>query len=107
MVLTKNYTQIPNELFQSQALSLKAIGLYSYLSYKSYFGNAQMAFPSQKRMMKELSIGSDHTIRKLIRELEDKEFLLVKRGSIYTGNSVYKVLVPKNCGYGQVNSAEE
>lgn len=95
MVLTKNYTQIPNEIFQAQILSIKAIGLYTYLKYKSYCGNAQMAFPSQKKIMKDLNIGSDHTLRNVIRELENNGFLNVKRGSIFTGNSRYKLLIPK------------
>ena len=95
MVLTKNFSQIPNEVFQAKTLSIKAIGLYSYLRFKSYCGNAQMAFPSQKKIMKDLNIGSDNTLRSVIRELENNGFLNVKRGSIYTGNSRYKLLIPK------------
>lgn len=91
----KNFTMIPNELFQSRILSLKAIGLYAYLRYRSYSGNAEIRFPSQRTIMKDLGIGSDHTLRKITRELEEKGFLTVKKGSIYTGNSHYFLLVPK------------
>ena len=92
-----NFTLVPNEVFQAQILSLKAIGLYSYLRYKSYCGNGEIAFPSQKKIMKELGIGSDHTLRKLILELEEKGFLIARRGSVFTGNSQYKTLIPKRC----------
>ncbi|CBW25676.1 hypothetical protein BMS_0773 [Halobacteriovorax marinus SJ] len=98
MALKKNFTQIPNEIFQSKTLSLKAIGIYAYLKYKSYCGNGQRLFPSQKGIMKDLKIGSDNTLRKLITELVENDFLTVKKGSIYTGNSQYKLLVPKKCG---------
>ena len=90
----KNFTLIPNELFQAHTLSLKAIGLYSYLKYRSFFGNAVKAFPSQKKIMKDLKIGSDTTLRKIIHELEEKDFLIVKRGSVFTGNSQYLLIVP-------------
>ena len=80
--LNKNFTQIPNELFQARTLDLKAIGLYAYLKYRSFFGNAVKAYPSQKKIMKDLKIGSDTTLRKIIRELEANEFLIVKKGSI-------------------------
>lgn len=92
----KNFTQVPNEVFQAQNLTLKAIGLYSYLRYKSYCGNGEMAFPSQKKIMKELNIGSDHTLRKIVNELVDNDFLEVKRGSVFTGNSTYKTQIPKS-----------
>lgn len=97
MVMVRNFTQIPNELFQARNLSVKAIGLYSYLKFKSYTGNAHRVFPSQKRIMKELNIGSDNTVRKIVTELIENNFLTVKKGSIFTGNSQYKLLVPKIC----------
>lgn len=93
----KNFTLIPNEVFQAQTLSLKAIGLYAYLRYKSYCGHGEIAFPSQKKIMKELKIGSDHTLRKIIIELEESGFLKVKRGSYFTGNSQYLTIIPKIC----------
>lgn len=96
MAMVRNFTQIPNELFQSQELSLKAIGLYAYLKYRSYSGHAKKSFPSQLQMMKELGIGSQSTLKKIIDELVVYDFLYVKRGSIYTGNSYYKLLIPKN-----------
>ncbi|EQC47499.1 DNA-binding protein [Bacteriovorax sp. Seq25_V] len=95
MALVGNFTQIPNELFQSGNLSLKAIGLYAYLKYRSYSGNAQRSFPSQLQIMKELNIGSQTTLKKLIDELVVYDFLLFKKGSIFTGNSYYKLLTPK------------
>jgi hypothetical protein len=97
MALVRNFTQIPNELFQSGELSLKAIGLYAYLKYRSYSGNAKKSFPSQLQMMKELRIGSQSTLKKLIDELVVYDYLQVKKGSIYTGNSFYKLLIPKKC----------
>ena len=104
--LKSNFTQIPNDIFQAQTLSLKAIGLYAYLCYKSYCGNGEMAFPSQKKIMKELMIGSDHTLRKIIVELVDKKFLTVKRGSYFTGNSQYRTLIPKRCETTNIKGAE-
>jgi len=97
MALVKNYTQIPNELFQNQNLDIKAIGLYAYLKYRSYSGNAQKSFPCQKTMMKELGIGSSNTFKKIVDELIKNEFLKVKKGSIFTGNSSYDLLIPKKC----------
>lgn len=94
--LNKNFTQIPNELFQAHTLGLKAIGLYSYLKYRSFFGNAVKAYPSQKKIMKDLKIGSDTTLRKIIRELEANEFLIVKKGSVFTGNTQYFLSLPNN-----------
>lgn len=94
MALVKNFTQIPNEIFQSQSLSAKAMGLYAYLKFRSYSGNARRSFPSQKKIMKDLKIGTHRTLRNLIRELVVNGFLEWKKGSIYTGNSDYKLLVP-------------
>ena len=44
--------------------------------------------------MKELNIGSDMTLRKIIKELVENDFLTVKKGSIYTGNSQYFIQTP-------------
>lgn len=97
--LVSNYTQIPNELFQAQSLDLKAIGLYAYLRYRSYSGNALTVFPSQRKIMKDLKIGSNNTLRKLINQLVENKFLTYKKGTIYTGNSVYELHVPQICTY--------
>lgn len=97
MELLKNFTKIPNELFEGKNLSLKAIGLYAYLKYKSFCGNGEITYPSQKRIMNDCNIGSDNTLRKVIQELKEHKFLLVKVGSTYTGNSIYKLLIPKKC----------
>lgn len=99
MVLNKNYTRVPNAVFQSGELNLKAIGLYAYLMYRSYCGNGEIAYPSQKRIMEECKIGSDNTLRKIIFTLKEQGFLEVKRGSTYTGNSLYKLSIPRNCGH--------
>ncbi len=55
--------------------------------------------------MKDLKIGSDNTLRNVIRELENNGFLSVKKGSIFTGNSRYKLLVPKIYDHGNTGSA--
>lgn len=97
MAMVKNFTQIPNELFQCGNLSLKAIGLYAYLKYRSYSGNAKRTFPSQLQMMKDLNIGNQATLRRIINDLVAYDFLLVTKGTIYTGNSYYKLQILKNC----------
>jgi len=48
-------------------------------------------------MMKELDIGSSNTFKKIVDELVENEFLKVKKGSIFTGNSSYDLLIPKKC----------
>lgn len=93
--MTKNFTRIPNELFQAQTLDLRAIGLYAYLAYRSYSGHSQIAFPSQKTMMTDLKIGSDTTFRKILFILIDNGFIKYKKGSTFTGNSHYSLLIPK------------
>lgn len=92
--LKKNFTQIPNELFQIGNLSTRDIALYCYLKYRAYSGNGILTFPSQKRIMKELKIGSDNTLRKSVRTLIDNDFLFVSTGSNFTGNSIYKLRIP-------------
>ncbi|RZF21732.1 helix-turn-helix domain-containing protein [Halobacteriovorax vibrionivorans] len=96
-LVTKNFTKIPNELFQCKKLSPKAIGLYAYLMYRSYTGHTRGFFPCQKKIMKDLSIGSQSTLKKLIDELVVYDFLEFRRGSIFTGNSRYILLIPKIC----------
>lgn len=98
MVLLRNYTQVTNHVFQAHKLSCKAIGVYAYLKYKSYAGNSKRAiFPCQKTIMKDLKIGSDNTLRKILKELTSNGFISITKGSIFTGNSYYKLHIPKYC----------
>lgn len=94
-MVVKNFTQVPNEIFQSGRLSAKAIGLYCYLKYRSYFGNGEAYYPSQRRIMRDLNIGSDNTLRSILQELKDHSFLKVRKGSTFTGNSFYTLLKPR------------
>lgn len=93
--LKGNFTQVPNEIFQINKLNARTIALYCYLKYRSYCGNGVIAYPSQKRIMNELKIGSYHTLRKSINELIDHGFLEFKQGSSYTGNSTYILKYPR------------
>ena len=93
--LKKNFTQIPNELFQMGLLNARAITVYAYLKFRAYNGNGEITFPSQKRIMSDLKIKSDNTLRKDLKELEEAGFLLIKRGSNFTGNSLYRLKIPE------------
>lgn len=90
-----NFTMIPNEIFQINRFKARTIALYCYLKYRSYCGNGVIAYPSQKRIMKELGIGSYHTLRKCLDDLIFYDFLEVKRGSSFNGNSTYYLKKPK------------
>ncbi|MBD66492.1 MAG: hypothetical protein CME62_14870 [Halobacteriovoraceae bacterium] len=91
----KDFTMVPNELFRDGSLSIKEIGLYSYLAYRSFGGNGISCYPSQKRMIKDLKMGSRCTLRKVLNRLVESNFLRIKKGSNYYGSSLYLLTKPK------------
>lgn len=88
-----NFTMVPNEILRSDQLNIYEKAIYAYL--KSRQGANEHAWPSQKRMAKELSIGLT-TLKKNLDSLE--EIRLIRRTSRFIGGeritSLYKVLPP-------------
>jgi hypothetical protein len=87
---------VPNELFQIKCLGTREIAVYAYLKYRAYCGNGIKTFPTQKRIMRDLNIGSDNTLRKAILALTDNDFLNVIRGSSFKGSSMYTLTKPEH-----------
>jgi len=81
----RNYTKIPNEIFEPSQLSIKSRYLYCVLL--KFCGKDDHCFPGQKRLAEILKC-SERYIRDLIDELEKSE-ILVKRRSGWNRTNTY------------------
>ena len=72
----RNYTKIPNEIFEPSQLSIKSRYLYCVLL--KFCGRDDHCFPGQKKLAEILGC-SERQIRYLIDELEKSEILLKRR----------------------------
>ena len=91
----KNYFPIPNEIF-SMGLSAEEIAVYAYLMYRENRKSFQ-CWPSFNTIGKALKM-SRNTVRKYVRQLEDKGFILTEhttvrtqRGERRNGNLLYNL----------------
>lgn len=91
----KNYFPIPNEIF-SMGLSAEEIAVYAYLMYRENRKSFQ-CWPSYNTIGKALKM-SRNTVRKYVRQLEDKGFILTEhttvrtqRGERRNGNLLYQL----------------
>ena len=91
----KNYFPMPNEIF-SMGLSAEEIAVYAYLMYRENRKSFQ-CWPSFNTIGKALKM-SRNTVRKYVRQLEDKGFILTEhttvrtqRGERRNGNLLYKL----------------
>ncbi len=92
----KDYFPLPNEVFYL-GLSYGEIAVYSYLLYRENRKNFQ-CHPSYKTIGKALCM-SRNTVCKYVRQLEEKELIVIKPTSIHTskgekrnGNLLYTIL---------------
>lgn len=88
---TKGYGLVANSVMENEELSLGAKGLYSYLISKT--GAKEACFPSNKSIMKSLSI-SIMTLKKYKRELEDLELLVVEERTQKSGRMMSNLYYP-------------
>ena len=96
MKLENDFTQVPNSIFKHQKLSLRAMGLYAYLKFINYSGNALAYRPSQIQIMKAVGIGSRNTFKKILNELIENGFVVYYKGNnLIAENSTYKLKNPK------------
>lgn len=72
-------------------MSIYSKAVYCLLS--SYKGEKQMAFPSVRTMSSDLKI-SKSTVLRAIKELEENNLLLVKRGKSKKGDNLVNVYIP-------------
>ncbi len=91
----KNYFPMPNEIF-SMGLSAEEIAVYAYLMYRENRKSFQ-CWPSYNTIGKALKM-SRNTVRKYVRQLEDKGFILTEhttvrtqRGERRNGNLLYNL----------------
>ena len=91
----KHFFPMPNEIF-SMDLSAEEIALYAYLMYRENRKSFQ-CWPSFSTIGKALKM-SRNTVRKYVRQLEDKGFILTEhttvrtqRGERRTGTLLYKL----------------
>lgn len=91
----KNYFPMPNEIF-SMGLSAEEIAVYAYLMYRENRKSFQ-CWPSFSTIGKALKM-SRNTVRKYVRQLEDKGFILTEhttvrtqRGERRNGTLLYKL----------------
>ncbi len=91
----KNYFPMPNEIF-SMGLSAEEIAVYAYLMYRENRKSFQ-CWPSYNTIGKALKM-SRNTVRKYVRQLEDKGFILTEhttvrtqRGERRNGNLLYQL----------------
>lgn len=91
----KNYFPMPNEIF-SMGLSAEEIAVYAYLMYRENRKSFQ-CWPSFNTIGKALKM-SRNTVRKYVRQLEDKGFILTEhttvrtqRGERRNGNLLYNL----------------
>lgn len=77
----KNYFPIPNEIF-SMGLSAEEIAVYAYLMYRENRKSFQ-CWPSYNTIGKALKM-SRNTVRKYVRQLEDKGFILTEHTTVRT-----------------------
>ena len=91
----KNYFPMPNEIF-SMGLSAEEIAVYAYLMYRENRKSFQ-CWPSYNTIGKALKM-SRNTVRKYVRQLEDKGFILTEhttvrtqRGERRNGTLLYKL----------------
>ncbi len=76
----KNFTMIPNDLFERTDISFQARFLYSILSYHCY-GDKSYCFPGQKRLAKLMSV-STRSIRYYLEELKEKGLIEIRNDMI-------------------------
>ncbi len=91
----KNYFPMPNEIF-SMGLSAEEIAVYAYLMYRENRKSFQ-CWPSYNTIGKALKM-SRNTVRKYVRQLEDKGFIQTEhttvrtqRGERRNGNLLYQL----------------
>ena len=91
----KNYFPMPNEIF-SMGLSAEEIAVYAYLMYRENRKSFQ-CWPSYNTIGKALKM-SRNTVRKYVRQLEDKGFIQTEhttvrtqRGERRNGTLLYKL----------------
>lgn len=91
----KNYFPMPNEIF-SMGLSAEEIAVYAYLMYRENRKSFQ-CWPSFNTIGKALKM-SRNTVRKYVRQLEDKGFIQTEhttvrtqRGERRNGNLLYNL----------------
>lgn len=77
----KNYFPIPNEIF-SMGLSAEEIAVYAYLMYRENRKSFQ-CWPSYNTIGKALKM-SRNTVRKYVRQLEDKGFIQTEHTTVRT-----------------------
>lgn len=77
----KNYFPMPNEIF-SMGLSAEEIAVYAYLMYRENRKSFQ-CWPSFNTIGKALKM-SRNTVRKYVRQLEDKGFILTEHTTVRT-----------------------
>ena len=77
----KNYFPMPNEIF-SMGLSAEEIAVYAYLMYRENRKSFQ-CWPSYNTIGKALKM-SRNTVRKYVRQLEDKGFILTEHTTVRT-----------------------
>lgn len=77
----KNYFPMPNEIF-SMDLSAEEIAVYAYLMYRENRKSFQ-CWPSFNTIGKALKM-SRNTVRKYVRQLEDKGFILTEHTTVRT-----------------------
>lgn len=83
----KNYTKIPNELFQESQLSVNERYLFGLLL--KYSGKKDFCFPSQKTLG-GIMLLSERYIRKLLQQLKNKGIIHIQRTGFNKPNT-YKV----------------
>lgn len=83
----KNYTKIPNEIFEDSQLSSRARFLFCVLL--KFCGKNDSCFPGQKKLAKILGC-SDRYIRTIINELASAKLINIKRVGFNKSNT-YKV----------------
>ena len=83
----KNYTKIPNDLFEESQLSINARYLFCVL--KKYCGKKDFCFPSEKTLARIMGY-SERYIRKFIKELVVVGIIFIKRKGFNRPNT-YKV----------------
>ena len=77
----KNYFPMPNEIF-SMGLSAEEIAVYAYLMYRENRKSFH-CWPSYNTIGKALKM-SRNTVRKYVRQLEDKGFILTEHTTVRT-----------------------
>jgi len=83
----KNYTKIPNEIFEKSQLSISARYLYCLLL--KFCGKKEWCYPSQKTLGK-VAGKSEKRIRAYLEELKEAGLILVRRTGFNKPNT-YKV----------------